>query len=181
MAGGAIAGSGRLFRLDPQSLPARSFAEAGGAAGPAFVIERGRAIVHRAGGDSVVVPVAEYRGVSVRMESTGDAGAVRAFVELLHADASLTLTLAVTDDPYDIYADWQGWAKTLNLPLLVVGQDGSIGGPLAGMGGIIAARPQPRRRHSYFAARRPRFLTRRKPGAVDSGVRVAGREIIARD
>jgi hypothetical protein len=181
VAGGLNAGSGRAYRLDPHSLPVRSFAEAGGTAGPAFVIERSRAVVRRAAGDPVTIPVSEYRGVAVRMESTGDNGEVRAHVELLHTDASLTLPLAATDDPYAVYDDWQAWAKTLGLPLVVVGQDGSVSGPLAGMGGIIAARPTPRRRHSYFAARRPRFLTRRKPGAASEPGRIAGREIIARD
>jgi hypothetical protein len=180
VAGGATAGSIRAYRLDPHRLPARGFAT-GGAAGPAFVIEQRRAIVRPAAADAVTVPVTDYRGVAVRMESTGDNGEVRAFVELLHADPSLTLPLAVTDDPYEIAGDWQDWAKTLGLPLLVVGQDGSVGAPLAGMGGIIAARPLPRRRHSFFAGRRPRFLTRRKVGHVDAALRVEGREIIARN
>ena len=182
MAGGAIAGSGRAYRLDPHTLPARSFAQAGGAAGTAFVIERERAIVRRApSGDSVSVPVGDYRGVAVRMESTGTNGEVRAYVELLHADPSLTLPLAITDDPYDIARDWQAWARALNLPLLVVGQDGSVGATLSGMGGIIAARPMPRRRHSFFTRRRPRFLTRRKVGRANTPARIEGREIIARD
>lgn len=178
MAGGATAGS--AYRLDPHALPARGFAT-GGVAGPAFVIEQRRALVRRAAGEPVAVPLSDYRGVAVRMESTGDDGEVRAFVELLHADPSLTLPLAVTDDPYAIAGDWQDWAKALNLPLLVVGQDGSVGAPLAGMGGVIAARPLPRRRHSYFAGRRPRFLTRRKPGRPGPTQRITGREIIARD
>jgi hypothetical protein len=180
VAGGAIAGSGRVYRLDPHSLPVRGFA-LGGTADPAFTIDRGRAVVRRPSGDPVSVPVSDYRGVAVRMESSGDNGEVRAFVELLHADPSLTLKLAVTDDPYEIAADWQTWARTLSLPLLVVGQDGSVGAPLAGMGGIIAAKPKPRRRHSFFADRRPRFLVRRKTGTLDVSLRIAGREIIARD
>lgn len=180
MAGGATAGSGRVFRLDPHQLPVRGFSPSG-AADPAFVIDRGRALVRRPSGDAVSVPVAEYRGVAVRMESTGDNGEVRAFVELLHTDPSLTLPLAVTDDPYEIAADWQTWARTLSLPLLIVGQDGSIGAPLAGMGGILAAKPKPRRRHSFFADRRPRFLVRRKVGRLDVSLIIDGREIIARD
>jgi hypothetical protein len=46
---------------------------------------------------------------------------------------------------------------------------------------MIVARPKPRRRHSYFAKRRPRFLTRRKVGHLDAVRVVFGREIIARD
>lgn len=182
MAGGATVGSGRAYRLDPHTLPARGFAPVGDEAGSAFTIERERAVVRRAqSGDPVSVPIADYRGVAVRMESTGDDGEVRAYVELLHADATLTLSLAATDDPYEIAGDWQAWARALNLPLLVVGQDGSIGTTLAGMGGIVAARPLPRRRHAFFAKRRPRFLARRKPGHAAAIVRIAGREIIARD
>ena len=136
--------------------------------------------MRRAAGDTVTVPVAEYRASPCAWNRPATPARC-AHVELLHADASLTLTLAVTDDPYDIYADWQAWAKALGLPLLVVGQDGSVGGPLAGMGGIIAARPQPRRRHSFFAQRRPRFLARRKAGSPGAAPRIEGREIIARD
>jgi hypothetical protein len=67
----------------------------------------------------------------------------------------------------------------LGLRLLVIGQDGSIGEPLAR--GIAMAPQKPRRRHSYFAKRRPRFLTRRKPGRTPEGERLTGREIIARN
>jgi Family of unknown function (DUF6101) len=100
---------------------------------------------------------------------------------LLHSDPSLTLGLSVTEDPNEVAEDWQAWARALDLPLLVIGQDGSVGEPLAQIGGVIIGAPKPRRRHSYFAGRRPRFLTRRKTGNRDRMVRVEGREIIARD
>jgi hypothetical protein len=184
VAGGATAGSSRTYRLDPHTLPARSFPSSG-VAGPAFVIDRDRAVVRRsaiAGVAMLTVPVAAYRGVAVRMESTGDTGEVCAFIELLHAEPSLTLTLAITDEPYDIEDDWRAWGAALKLPLLVVGQDGSVAAPLAGPYPSIAVAPaKPRRRHSFFAARRPRFLARRKVGRSAAGVRVDGREIIARD
>lgn len=185
MTGGATAGSSRAFRLDPHTLPVRRFALAGEAAGTAYVIEREQAIVRRPIADgravTLTVPVAAYRGVSVRMESTGDNGEVRAFVELLHADPALTLALAITEDPEDIAGDWQAWGRALGLPLLVIGQDGSVSAPLEQLGGLIVAAAKPRRRHSYFAARRPRFLTRRKTGRRGPTVVVSGREIIARD
>ena len=73
------------------------------------------------------MPVAAYRGVAVRMEPIGDNGDVRVFVELLHADPTLTLPLVVADEPEEIAADWQAWGRALNLPLLVVGQDGTVG------------------------------------------------------
>jgi hypothetical protein len=118
--------------------------------------------------------------VAVRMEAIGNNGDVRAFVELLHAESALTLLLASSDTPEDLAGDWQAWGRTLDLPLLVVGQDGSVSVPLLNRGVTIAP-PKPRRRHSYFAKRRPRFLTRRKTGRPELMERLSGREIIARN
>jgi len=178
--GGATVGSGRTFRLDPNTLPARGFAGNGGAAAATFIVERERAVIDR-GGDTRAVPLGAYRGIAVRMEPRGSDGSVTAFVELLHNDPELTLTLTVTDDPSDAAGDWQAWARTLDLPLLIIGQDGSVGQPLALTHGAVMAPPKPRRRHSFFAKRRPRFLTRRKVGRLDAVRVVFGREIIARD
>ena len=181
MSDAVTVGSGRCFRLDPFVLPAAGATSNG----EAFVIERDRARICRtftANGPTmeVAVPLSAYRGVAVRMESTGDNGEVRAFIQLLHTDTALTVTLAESDMPENLAADWQAWGRTLGLPLLVVGQDGSIGEPLAGHG-LNAARPKPRRYHSYFAKRRPRFLTRRKTGVSNNVERIRGREIIARN
>jgi hypothetical protein len=180
VAGGATVGPGRDYRLDPHTLPARGSAVRGGAVAATFIVEQDRAVVTR-GDRAHAVPLAAYRGVAVRMESAGDDGSVVAFVELLHDDPELTLPLAVTHDAHAVAGDWQEWAQTLQLPLLVIGQDGSVGEPLAAHRGLIMARPRPRRRHSYFAKRRPRFLTRRKVGHLDAVRVVFGREIIARD
>ena len=180
MAGGATVGPGRDFRLDPHTLPARGSAVHGGAAAATFIVEHDRAVVTRAG-RAHAEPLAAYRGVAVRMESAGDDGSVVAFVELLHVDPELTVTLALTHDPHEIAGVWQEWARSLNLPLLIVGQDGSVGEPLAAHRSLIMSRSKPRRRHSYFAKRRPRFLTRRKVGHLDAVRVVFGREIIARD
>jgi len=173
-------GSGREYRLDPFVLPAR-----GSAASATFVISHDGAVVNRpASGDlpamNVTLPLSAYRGVAVRMEAIGDNGDVRAFIELLHADPALTLALAESNAPEALAADWQAWGRTLKLPLLVVGQDGSVAEPLAGRG-VADARPKPRRHHSYFAQRRPRFLTRRKTGVSSNVERISGREIIARN
>ena len=182
MTGGVTVGSSRAYRLDPHTLPARSSPPVGEAGGAAFIIEHDHAIVSRslAAGPTLTVPLAAYRGVAVRMESIGEDGEVRAFVELLHTDPTLTLSLAMTDDPEEIAADWQAWGRTLHLPLLIIGQDGSVGAPLAAHS-VDMAQPKPRRRHSYFARRRPRFLTRRKAGRPELMTQLTGREIIARD
>lgn len=185
MAGGATAGSSRGFRLDPYSLPVHGSARDGGTVNTAFILDRDRAIVQRqrhAGPPlTLTVPLKSYRGIAVRMEPADMAGHVRVFVELLHVDPALTLPLIVGDEPEDVAADWQAWGHALNLPLLVIGQDGSVSAPLGELGGIVASRPRPRRRHSFFAGRRPRFLTRRKPGHAHRTEHLAGREIIARN
>ncbi len=183
VAGEATAGSSRVFRLDPHTLPVRGSAQNGGMANTAFILDREQAIVERAqrGGPPLTVPLASYRGVAVRMEATDTVGAVRVFVELLHEDPALTLPLIVGDEPEDVAADWQAWGRALKLPLLVIGQDGSVSGPLDDLVGVIAAPPKPRRRYSFFAGRRPRFLTRRKTGHSRPTERLDGREIIARN
>ncbi|MCA0341104.1 MAG: DUF6101 family protein, partial [Proteobacteria bacterium] len=45
----------------------------------------------------------------------------------------------------------------------------------------VGSRPaKQRRRHSYFADRRPRFLVRRTTGKLGVQMKIDGREIIAR-
>ncbi len=184
MASGATAGSSRAFRLDPHTLPVRGSAFGGGTTEAAFIIDGENAILRRQrrGAETTqTVPLASYTGVAVRMEAIGDTGAIRVFVELLHADPMLTLPLIVGDEPQDVAADWQAWGRALNLPLLVIGQDGTVSGPLTRIGSIDATPAKPRRRHSFFAGRRPRFLVRRKTGRDQLTDRLAGREIIARN
>ncbi len=185
MAGEATAGSSWGFRLDPYTLPVRGSARGGGTAGTAFILDREHAIVqrqrHTGQPFTLTVPLTSYRGVAVRMEPAGAAGHVRVFVELLHDDPALTLPLIVGDEPEDVAADWQAWGRALNLPLLVVGQDGSVSAPLGDLGGVITGPSKSRRRHSFFAGRRPRFLTRRKTGHSRPTERLTFREIIARN
>jgi hypothetical protein len=175
VAGGATAGSGRAYRLDPATLPVRG-TRVTGAAGATFVIDIEHAVVRdeRAGRE---VPFGTYRGVAVRMDPIGGDGAVRGFVSLLHAEPDFTVTLTISDDPAIVANDWQAWARALDLPLLVIGQDGSVGEPLRDMGAVQIAVAKPRRHPSHFAKRRPRFLTRRKVGQIDAVRVVIGDEI----
>lgn len=48
------------------------------------------------------------------------------------------------------------------------------------IGDVRAAQAKPRRRHSFFAERRPRFLVRRSTGSLGIQMKIDGREIIAR-
>jgi hypothetical protein len=176
--GGFPAGSSRSYRLDPQFSRARTSATA---AGTCFTLDVERAAVAFAidGSSPRLVPFAAYRGVAVRMAEGREAGNVRVFLDLLHSDPSLTVPLAMADDPEGVVADWQEWGRVLRLPLLVVAADGTITAPLATLGSLIVFPPKVRRRPAHFRARRPRFLTRRRIGDASRMTRVTGREIIA--
>ncbi len=161
MAGGASAGSSRAFRLDPSNLPLRYSAVLGGAAQAAIMLDREHAIVRRQGRTGVPItldlPLTSYEGVAVRMEPVDNAGAIRVFVELRHSDPGLTLPLIMADEPEEVAADWQAWGRALNLPLLVVGQDGSV---------MQAAGPDQRPAHGISQAAAASFLLRRTAAAL---------------
>jgi len=64
--------------------------------------------------------------------------------------------------------------------MLMVEADG-VARPLENhLGEVRQSAPTQRRRHSYFAARRPRFLVRRSTGSLGVAMKIEGKEIIAR-
>ncbi len=169
-------------RLDPFALPA-SFVipSVGGLPGGATSVTVTRtsvAVTSRAG--TKTIPISSFRGVAVRMQPT-EGGDLAILVELNHLDPSLSQTLMVADDLVDVAADWKAWARCLGLPMLLIEADGSITRPVTTLGPIEVASPKPRRMHSYFANRRPRFLARRKTGWEREQSVLDGAEIIARD
>lgn len=182
----ASAGSSRNPRLDPSTLPLRFrtfFDEGDRSALATIFLDRNQAIVRRRSATgaplTVCLPINVFDGIAVRMTPLGETGDIEVVVELRHRDPSLSLPILVADDPADIAEDWVAWGEALNLPLLVIDQDGR---PVEVESRLSApAPPKPRRRHSYFAKRRPRFLARRKKGAVSRPERLTAREIIARD
>ena len=127
------------------------------------------------------VPIKTFDGVAVRMTPVGCDGDIEVVVELRHSDPALCLPLTIADDPADVAADWQAWGQALGLQLLLVRQDGTIAAADADSDKVTAQSPKQRRRHSFFANRRPRFLTRRKTGRSGPLDRLVGREIIARN
>ena len=96
------------------------------------------------------MPVSAYRGVAVRMFAEGEEGNLRVVVELMHSDASLSLPLVVAGEPEEAAADWIAWGKALNLPLLVVEQDGTVSSPVDRVGGVAALKPGARRNGVAF-------------------------------
>lgn len=176
-----------MERLDPFALPLRFTALDQTADGRVRVVDlhRERVVLRRAVHGikmAVNLPVGAYRGVTMRLEepSEHDAGAVLLVLE--HEDPALSLTLYRAVDCSDVIAEWQSWARTLGLPLLVAETDGRLREPFRRIGGLRVGAPLGRRRRSTPLRRRriTRALRRRlMPGA--SVVHRGEREIIARN
>ncbi len=182
-------GSSRALRLDPFALPVRYVARDGGADGHVRQIEldRNRVVLRRAVRGiamNVGVPIAEFRGVSLRLLPAEGEEPAAVAVMLEHRDRGLSVPLFVASDGEDAVAEWKSWAEVLGLPLLLVEGDGSVREPFQRIGRLRAGAPQPRRRRrAAIKWRRPSILMRRKSGrpAAEPTVHRGEREIIARD
>jgi hypothetical protein len=129
---------------------------------------------------SFALPSRVFRGVAARAIDHGN-GDVTVTLELHHEDPSLCIPLLVAHDLYDIAADWRAWSDAYRIPMLMVEADGVARELDDHLLSATAHPPKARRRHSYFADRRPRFLVRRKTGAMGVSMKIEGREIFARD
>jgi hypothetical protein len=162
------AGSSRILRLDPLSLPVSFDAHDVRADNGVRRVElhRERVVLRRAVLGmrmAINLRVSDFRGIALR--GTGDAQ----MLVLAHRDPSLTIPLCMSSDPDEIAAAWQKWSDIFALPQLT--ED-------------AACEPAPRRRrHNAIRARRPKFLVRRRGGGpLDSAnVHHGEREIIARN
>src|SRR5215469_9919562 len=167
-AGRATAGSSRVARLDPFSLPVRFEAADAGADGSRRVVDlhRERVVLRRSVRGmrmALNLPVAAFRGVAIRL--IGEAGQAPSAIAVMleHDDPSLSLPLFLTEQSDDVVAEWQSWGRALGLPLLVAEGDGSLREPFARLGAVrIAAPIGRRRRRGTIARRRPSRLLRRK-------------------
>jgi len=174
------------LRLDPNRFPQQvSFALTDASGDVSITIdERGavmRKILPGSGLPlSIALPARAFKGVAARAIDHGN-GDVTVTLELHHNDPQLCIPLLVAHDLCDIAADWRSWAESFRIPMLMVEADG-IARPLEDHLGEIRARDaKPRRRHSFFANRRPRFLVRRTTGKLGVTLRIQGKEIIARN
>ena len=161
------AGSSRALRLDPLSLPVSFSAHDIRADGGTRQVElhRERVVLRRAVRGmrmAINLRVTDFLGIALR-----DADDAKMLV-LLHRDPSLTVPLCVSNDAEEIATAWQMWSEIFALPQL---QD-------------TTREPAPRRRRrNAIRARRPKFLVRRRAGALlnAAGVYRGEREIIARN
>ncbi len=185
--GGASAGSSRVLRLDPFSLPARFSASDPVADERIRHVElyRERVVVRRSLAGmrmALNMPVKDFAGIAIRV-LTGEGGATVTVV-LEHRDPSLALPLFATSESAEAFAEWRAWANVLGLPLLVAEDDGGLREAFARMGQVRLARQTPRRRRrSSIRKRRPSIFLRRKPGKIGRATPVHRdeREIIARN
>jgi hypothetical protein len=155
------------MRLDPLSLPVSFAAHDIRADGGVRQVElhRERVVLRRAVQGmrmAVNVRVSDFLGVALR--GSDDAQ----MLVLLHRDPSLTIPLCVSSDAEEIATAWQMWSDIFSLPQL---QD------------EVREPAQRRRRRNVVRFRRPKFLMRRRTGALLNPANIYRdeREIIARN
>lgn len=178
--------AGSTLRLDPKRFPQQiTYALRSETSDVSITLdERGavlRKILPSSGLPlSIALPARAFKGVAARAIDHGN-GEVTVTLELHHDDQDLCIPLLVAHDLSDIAADWRSWAEAYRIPMLMVEADG-VARPLEMHLGSLPARPaRQRRRHTYFADRRPRFLVRRSTGNLGLKMTIDGREIIARN
>jgi hypothetical protein len=178
--------AGSDMRLDPFRLPqAVSYAARDDIGDATYTIDHRGVTVRRTLENSrlpvtVILPARAFRGVAARAIED-DQGLVTVTLELLHHDPLLSVPLLVAHDLDDIAADWRAWSESYRLPMLLVEADG-IARTLEESLGLVKKGPTaPRRKGKVSNQRRPRFLARRKTGALGVRLIVDGEEIIARD
>jgi Family of unknown function (DUF6101) len=163
------AGSSRIARLDPLSLPASFEARDSRADGGVRRVElrRDRVILRRALRGmtmAINIRISDFLGVALRTIEGAPT------LILKHRDPSLSVPLAPIED--NIEGEWRIWSETFALPQLAEPADQA------------SREPAPRRRRrNAIKARRPSILMRRRCGRNIGGMRVHRDEceIIARN
>tara|TARA_R110000751_G_scaffold10055_2_gene37327 strand:- start:164920 stop:165483 length:564 start_codon:yes stop_codon:yes gene_type:complete len=177
--------AGDELRLDPGRFPQQvTYASRHDQEGVTFTVDKRGAVLRKILPQSglplsIALPVRAFKGIAARAMDHGD-GTVTVTLELHHEDSELCVPLLVAHDLADIAADWHSWSEVYNLPMLMIEADGKAK-PLDDQLGHIKTRAiKPRRRQSLMGTRRPRFLVRRRAGAMGVRMVIKGDEIIAR-
>lgn len=177
--------AGVELRLDPGQFPQQvTYATRQDRDGVTFTLDQRGAVLRKVLPQSglpisVALPVRAFKGIAARAMDHGD-GTVTVTLELHHQDSDLCVPLLVAHDLDDIAADWNAWSEVYQLPMLMIEADGSTTALEQQLGTVKTGGIKPRRRHSFFAGRRPRFLVRRNPGNLGIRLVLSGDEIIAR-
>ncbi|BCH26200.1 hypothetical protein MesoLjLc_61140 [Mesorhizobium sp. L-8-10] len=177
--------AGRNMRLDPFRLPQMvSYATRDDYGDVTFTVDQRGAVVRRTLNMSglpvtVALPARAFLGVAARAMEDED-GHVTVTLELHHNDPMLSVPLLVAHDLDDVAADWRAWAAAYHLPMLLIEADGVARTLEESLGAVKTAPVRERRKGRVSAARRPRFLARRKSGHLGLRLVINGEEIIAR-
>jgi hypothetical protein len=111
----------------------------------------------------IKIPVEEFLGVAVSTSISGE-GVLSSAIELVHGDPDLNYRVFEEVGNSNVVAEWQNWGKKLRLPLYIKAGDGNLLPYSQTVDGVMLGASHKRRRLAIEAARRPRFLNRRKPG-----------------
>jgi Family of unknown function (DUF6101) len=113
----------------------------------------------------IKVPVHEFVGVAVSTAISED-GVLTSTIELVHGDPELNYRVFEEVGNGNVVSEWQNWGKKLRLPLFIKAGDGALLPYSQQVDGVLLGASTARRRLAGEAVRRPRFLNRRKPGAL---------------
>lgn len=104
-----------------------------------------------------------WKGIGLRLR--GGEPSAGLFEVFLTAGDGRDLVIAVTDEE-EAVAAWRGAGRSTNLPMLLQTMEGELIAPYPQIGAVALGQHHYRRQHSFLRGRRPRFLTRRKPGSA---------------
>ena len=178
--------AGRELRLDPFHFPqVVTYASRNGSSDVTFTINERGAVVRQVLPSSglpmsIALPANAFIGVVARAVED-ETGEITVTLELMHEDPQLSVPLLVAHDLTDVAADWRAWSAAFNLPMMLVEEDGVARPLYENTGAIRTGQPLNRRQGQEPRRRRPRFLARRKTGALGVRLVISGKEIIARN
>jgi hypothetical protein len=127
----------------------------------------------------LAVPLDHYKGISADICYTMNG--LQCHIILAHENRDYEITLFSAQDDENILAEWNAFARRLELPLMIRSEHGdALARPQ--FGSLQTNGVSPRRARHMFLIRRPRFLRRRSSGKLSAALSVyKEREIIARD
>lgn len=181
----------RALDLDPRKLPVRyslqveTHADEGRAARDLIEIRPGNlTVVHEVFGRSPVRRAfawEEFSGVAIRIQALDDAGEDYAVsVNMHHADPKLCFPLHMSRGMDDVCARWQGWGRSLKLPLLLPTADGGWREPIERFGKLMVNSACSRPVRLGLVSRRSGYSSIREMGDPCLVSQVGGCELIAR-
>lgn len=113
-------------------------------------------------------PVSSFKGVAVAVRRGGRELTFN--LSLVHENPRLSIPLSCSTEAATVAREWEAWGKALGLPLLAMGDDGTVEAELKPLGVVLAERPSPRRRGSALVGRRSPYARRRRAAAPRLGI-----------